>query len=49
MQREEIHRQIKHRLREAFGDRFVQAIIYGSEARGGANEDSDIDVLVLLD
>jgi len=40
--------QIKARLGEAFGDRLSGVVLYGSEARGEASPDSDIDVLVLL-
>jgi predicted nucleotidyltransferase len=35
-------------LRDAFGDRVRGVILYGSEARGEAQSDSDIDLLVLL-
>lgn len=35
-------------LSQAFGDRFRGLILFGSEARGEAREDSDIDLLVLL-
>jgi predicted nucleotidyltransferase len=49
MDRDELNRELKRRLEEAFGDRLRGAIVYGSEARGEASEDSDIDVMVLLD
>lgn len=44
----ELLREIKARLRAAFDERLRQVILYGSEARGEAGPDSDIDVLVLL-
>jgi uncharacterized protein len=31
-----------------YGDRLTQMILYGSQARGDAEPDSDIDVLVVL-
>lgn len=37
------------RLRERFGDRLREVRLFGSFARGEANEDSDVDVLVLVD
>jgi predicted nucleotidyltransferase len=40
--------RIKSMLQEAFKDRLAGVILYGSEARGDARPDSDIDVLVLL-
>lgn len=40
-------------LREAlvgvFGDRLREVVLFGSYARGEASEDSDVDVLVLID
>ena len=49
-------RQIKHiiqELREAlealYGARLTRLVLYGSHARGDTNEDSDIDVMVVLD
>jgi len=41
--------KIKERLRSLYGDRLKGVILYGSEARGDAAPDSDIDILVLLE
>ena len=48
MDRNELLSRLKAPLAEAFGDRLRGVILYGSEARGEAAPDSDIDVLVLL-
>ena len=40
--------RIKAALAVAFGSRCRGVVLYGSEARGEATSDSDIDVLVLL-
>jgi len=39
---------IKSRLAETFGDRLTGVVLYGSRARGDAQPDSDMDLLVLL-
>lgn len=44
---ESLHR-INAKLQETYGDR-LKGVMYGSEARGEATEDSDIDLLVLLE
>ncbi len=36
-------------LREHFGSRLKEARLFGSYARGEANEDSDVDVFALID
>ncbi|MEW6267310.1 MAG: nucleotidyltransferase domain-containing protein [Thermodesulfobacteriota bacterium] len=48
MDRDAFLRRVKELLSEAFGDRLQGVVLYGSEARGEAQPDSDIDVIVLL-
>lgn len=40
---------LRDRFRAAFGERLHRLILYGSYARGDATEDSDIDLLVVLE
>lgn len=49
MTRSELLAEIRRRLEEAHGARLRGIVLYGSEARGEAGPDSDIDLLVLLD
>ena len=39
----------RDRLRATFGDRLRDVRLFGSYARGEADEDSDVDVLVVVD
>jgi uncharacterized protein len=45
----ELLQNIKERLRELYGTRFRGLVLYGSVARDDADEDSDIDLLCILD
>jgi uncharacterized protein len=42
-------KEIKARLEAAYQERLKGVVLYGSEARGDARPDSDIDLLVLLE
>ncbi len=43
-----VAKTIQHRLSALYGERLRQVIVYGSVARGEEREDSDIDLLVVL-
>lgn len=45
---EEIRKEIKSRLEAAFQERLEGILVFGSEARGEAGPDSDLDLMVLL-
>jgi predicted nucleotidyltransferase len=40
--------RIKSCLQAVYGDRIRGVVLYGSEARGEATPDSDVDILILL-
>lgn len=40
--------ELRRRLEQLYGDRLVKLVLFGSQARGDAAPDSDIDVLVVL-
>ena len=44
----EILQRLKTCLRKIHGDRLVKMVLFGSQARGEASTDPDIDVLVIL-
>ena len=48
MDRGSLLERIKTSLSDVFKDRLQGVVLYGSEARGNAAPDNDIDVLVLL-
>ncbi|NJF25807.1 nucleotidyltransferase domain-containing protein [Thermococcus sp. Bubb.Bath] len=45
---EEILKEVKAKLQEILGDNLVEVILFGSYARGEAEEWSDVDVLVVV-
>ena len=48
MQKNELLSDLKARLEAVFRARLAAVILFGSEARGEAGPESDIDILVLL-
>lgn len=40
--------ETKKKLKEIYGDRLIEIILYGSYARGDSIEGSDIDLILLL-
>jgi len=40
---------LRARLKALYGDRLADVILFGSVARGEATEESDVDVLIVLD
>lgn len=45
---QEILTELRHRLTELYGSRLDRLLLFGSQARGDAEEGSDVDVLVVL-
>ena len=42
------HHRISPSTRKIYGDKLINLVLYGSQARDDATEDSDIDMMVIL-
>ena len=49
MKMEEIFKEFRNEIEKLYGKRLKNAILYGSWARGEATEESDIDLLIVLE
>ena len=49
MPKDQVLKEIRSRLNKTFGDRLRGVLMYGSRARGNAEQQSDLDLMVLLD
>jgi predicted nucleotidyltransferase len=45
---DEILNKLYHALQSIYGERLVHLVLFGSQGRGDAEADSDIDVLIVL-
>ena len=45
---EKIITEFRQALEKIYGDKLINLVLYGSQARGDATEDSDIDIMVIL-
>lgn len=45
---ESLLERLAHGLRDLYGERYEGLVLFGSRARGDADEDSDVDLLLLL-
>jgi predicted nucleotidyltransferase len=48
MEREVILIAVKNKLQETFGEKIKDVILFGSQAWGGAHEDSDWDFVIVV-
>jgi predicted nucleotidyltransferase len=44
-----VAREAAHRLKDAYGSRLVDVVLFGSWVHGEPHEESDVDLLVVLD
>jgi len=49
MKAKEAIEEFKREIKKLYGNRLKHIILYGSYARGSATEDSDIDLLIVLE
>ncbi|AKG91275.1 putative nucleotidyltransferase [Geoglobus ahangari] len=49
MVHEELIERLVDTLKEKYGDRLISVVLFGSVARGEARNDSDIDIIVVVD
>lgn len=45
----QVAQEFKQRMQRVYGEQLVKVLLYGSYARGDFHEESDIDLMVVLD
>jgi predicted nucleotidyltransferase len=46
---EPLIKRVKSELQSVYGERLVQLVLFGSQARGDASQESDIDLMAVLE
>ena len=48
LENENVLKELKHTIEEQLGDRLVKMVLYGSRAKGDFDNESDIDVAIIV-
>ena len=48
LENENVLKELKHTIEEQIGDRLVKMVLYGSRAKGDFDNESDIDIAIIV-